>query len=77
VSVKAVFYKYIEIGGCIDVEDNDHGRCTIAESRTASPTRLRLRATKKLRAMAECLEAEAKSKRMPDGTLEVFPEPRP
>ena len=75
-TVKAVAYSYLERGGTIDVEDDDLGRCVITESNTATLNQLRIRAAKKLRHMADRLEADAKHKMRPDGHVETFlPQP--
>jgi hypothetical protein len=73
-SVKAVFYRnFGSSGGAVDVEDNDFGRCTIAESKTATPRQLRMRAAKKLRAMADRLEAQATRGASPEGSVVTIP----
>lgn len=58
-SVHATVYRYISMGGEVAIEDGDMGSCTIASSRAVSVNELRRRAAKKLRAMADRLEADA------------------
>lgn len=56
-------------GGSVDIEDDDMGRCTIVQSKNASPQELRRRAANKLRRMADQLERKAKRKAPPDGSM--------
>ncbi|MEJ0017475.1 MAG: hypothetical protein WDN25_13110 [Acetobacteraceae bacterium] len=72
-SAKAVVYTYMGTGGCVDiVDDAEDGRCTIVESMSGTPNRLRMRAAKKLRQMADQLEHDAKRKMPVRDYIETF-----
>lgn len=71
-TIKAVVYRFAIQGGAVEIEDHDNGdNITLVTSQSASSSELRRRAAKKLRALADNLEKDAKHRKRSDGMIET------
>lgn len=71
-TIRAVVYRFAVRGGAVEMEDGNGDSFVLVESQLASYAELRRRAARKLRALADGLEKDAKRRKRPDGMIETF-----